>query len=161
MSGLLSLFEVLGWTWMAWSCWGTPAPRDTEGTKGPAVRRRENIAPTVVWCRVWLAEAGWVEEPALPAEHLKKLKSTLLHDQFGVGSAMDWGGPSHANRSYPDETLSLDSDALDWPILLSGHGSKVLRHRLQVPEKKTQRPSITSSDLGAGVRRPKTPLNLR
>lgn len=34
ISGLLSLLEldwVLGWTWMAWSCWGTPAPGETEG----------------------------------------------------------------------------------------------------------------------------------
>lgn len=34
ISGLLSLLEVdwvLGWTWIAWSCWGTPAPgRHTE-----------------------------------------------------------------------------------------------------------------------------------
>lgn len=29
VSGLLSLFEVLGWTWMAWSCWGTPVPKET------------------------------------------------------------------------------------------------------------------------------------
>ena len=33
ISGLLSLLEVdwvLGWTWIAWSCWGTPAPGDTQ-----------------------------------------------------------------------------------------------------------------------------------
>lgn len=37
MSWLLSLLEdwVLGWTWMAWSCWGTPAPEHNhrEGNK--------------------------------------------------------------------------------------------------------------------------------
>lgn len=33
ISGLLSLLEVdwaLGWTWMAWNCWGTPAPAERE-----------------------------------------------------------------------------------------------------------------------------------
>lgn len=38
ISGLLSLLEedcVFGWTWMAWSCWGTPAPGDTHGVTKP------------------------------------------------------------------------------------------------------------------------------
>lgn len=36
ISGLLSLLEVdwvLGWTWIAWSCWGTPVPGDTQRAK--------------------------------------------------------------------------------------------------------------------------------
>lgn len=37
ISGLLSLLEVdwvLGWTWMAWNCWGTPAPAETRRQYG-------------------------------------------------------------------------------------------------------------------------------
>lgn len=36
ISGLLSLLEVgwvLGWTWIAWSCWGTPGPGETQRAK--------------------------------------------------------------------------------------------------------------------------------
>lgn len=43
ISGLLSLLEVdwvLGWTWIAWSCWGIPAPGENRRHSAATVKHQ-------------------------------------------------------------------------------------------------------------------------
>lgn len=72
ISGLLSLLEVdwlLGCTWIAWSCWGTPAPGDTQGVYNHYGKSSKQGSAVRVWgIQQWVSHEVTAKRGAIAKE---------------------------------------------------------------------------------------------